>query len=196
MATRHISFMELVKQMRFPELCRILQPLKGKKCWKAEFTYGGELCLHFGGRIPHDNPRMAGETKGTWIFGTCGTPWHLVTSEGPVSSENHSEECLEPQVKGLEGATVTKVEPNLPNGTLIIFFTNGRRLLVMPSARDRRYAMPYWELFLPKHMLLAFGPGNAWTCKRSDLTPHRQASTSRKIASSAVVAKRSRASAS
>ena len=157
MATKKISLAQLIKTMRFPELYELVQGLEGKKCWKAAFGYGGEFHLHFGARIPCHNPNLAGESKGAWIFGTCGTPWHLVTSAGSI-----------------EGATVTKVAISLPDGAVTIYFTNKRRLLVTPGARDRRYDVPYWELFMPHHKFVTFGPGTAWSRRRSDLTPQRQ----------------------
>lgn len=178
MATKKISISQLVKTMRFDQLYRLLQGLKGKKCWEAAFSYGGELHLHFGVRTAYDNPNMAGKSKGAWILGTCGTPWHLVTSEGSVSSENHGEEDLEPRIKELEGATVTNVGLSLPDGAITIYFTNKRRLFVTPGARDRRYDVPYWELFMPGHRLVAFGPGSSWSSSRSNVAPQHQPRTS------------------
>jgi len=193
MTTKNISFSLLIKTMRFAQLYSLVQGLEGKKCWKVAFGYGGELHLHFGARIPYDNPKMAGESKGAWIFGTCGTPWHIVTSEGSVSSENHSEKELALHIKELEGATVTKIGLSLPDGGLTVYFTNKRRLLVTPSARDRRYDVPYWELFMPNHRFLAFGPGNGWSNRRSDVTPQHQPRTPGRSGLSTVSARRSKA---
>ena len=175
MAAKKISFSQLIKTMRFDRLYRLVQGIQGKKCWQAEFSYGGELHLHFGPRTAYDNPKMAGKSKGAWIFGTCGTPWHLVTPEGSVSSENHREEELEPRIRELEGATVTSVGLSLPDGAMTLYFTNKRRLLVMPTARDRRYDVPYWEIFMPNHRLVAFGPGSSWSSRRSEVAPQRPA---------------------
>ncbi len=196
MATKNISFSQLIKTMRFPQLYALVQGLQGKKCWKAAFGCGGEFHLHFGARIPCQNPKMAGESKGAWIFGTCGTPWHLVTAEGSVSSENRTEEELAPQIRELEGATVTNVAISLPDGAITIYFTNKRRLLVTPSARDRRYEVPYWELFMPNHGFLAFGPGIRWSHGRSDVTPQYQSRKSRRLGLSTATGRRSRAGAS
>ncbi len=193
MATKKISFSKLIKTMRFPQLYGLVQGLEGKKCWKAAFGYGGDLHLHLGARIPCRNPNMAGDSKGAWIFGTCGTPWHLVTSEGSVSSENHREEELVPRIRELEGATVTNVALSLPDGAITIYFTNKRRLLVTPGARDRRYDVPYWELFMPNHRLVAFGPGNGWSHSRSDVRPQRRSRTSGRLGLSTTTPRRSRA---
>ena len=135
MATKNISLSQLIKTMRFPQLYGLVQGLQGKKCWKAAFGYGGELHLHFGARIPCQNPKMAGESKGAWIFGTCGTPWHLVTRKARYLPRIEREEELAPQIRELEGATVTNVALSLPDGAITIYFTNKRRLLVTPSAR-------------------------------------------------------------
>ena len=192
-ATKNSSFSKLIKTMRLPQLYSLVQGLEGKKCWKAAFGYGGELYLHFGARLPCHNPNVAGESKGAWIFGTCGTPWHLVTSEGSVSSENHREKELVSQIEELAGTTVTNVAISLPDGAITIYFTNRGRLLVTPTARDRHSDVPYWELFMPNHRLLAFGPGVGWSHSRSDTTPQRQSRAGGKVGLSNIVAKTFRA---
>ncbi|MCY2929523.1 MAG: hypothetical protein NTV86_08520 [Planctomycetota bacterium] len=180
MATKKIPTAQLIKTKRFAQLYDLVQGLKGKKCWKAAFGYGGELHLHFGARIACHNPRMAGETKGAWILGTCGTPWHLVAPEDSVFSENHCEEDLVPQIRGLEGAVVMNIALAVPGGAIEIDFSNKRSLFVTPSARDRRYDVPYWELFVPNHRFVVFGPGNAWSYGRSDVESQRQSGPSSK----------------
>ena len=178
MATKEISYLQLVKKMRYAGLYRMLQSLRGKKCWKVEFGFGGELHLHCGARISYDNPRMAGNSKGAWIFGTCGTPWHLVTPDESVSYPSRSEQELEPHIKQLEGATVTDINVSFPDGTLAISFNTKQCLFVTPTARDRRSAVPYWELFIPRHRLITFGPGNNWTLSRSNVPARRISQTS------------------
>lgn len=177
-----MSFSQFLKRMQFGRLYPILQSLKGKKCWKAEFTYGGEMCLHFGARVPYANPKMAGKSKGAWILGTCGTPWHIVTPCGSLSSENGSEQEPAPQIKGLEGSTVANVGVSVPDGALTIVFTNRCRFLVTPGPRDRRYDLPYWELFLPDHGYLALGGENKWSYSRSNVPPRRQPRSPRRKA--------------
>ena len=191
MANKKISFSQLIKKVRFVQLYRVLQGLKGKKCWKAGFTYGGEMHLHFGARIPYRNPSMAGESKGTWILGSCGTPWHLVAPDGSITSEDHDEAELSLDLRQLEGATVVDIGLSLPDGTLTLFFTKKRRLQVVPSARDRRYQIPYWELSMPNHRLVAFGPGNRWSSRRSDVTPPHESPASRRVRPSALTARTS-----
>ena len=73
---------------------------------------------------------------------------------------------------------------------------NVDRLLVTPSARNRRSDVPYWELFMPNHRLVAFGPGNGWSHRRSDVTPRRQSRTSGKLGLPTATAKAARAAVS
>ncbi|HUY31720.1 MAG TPA: hypothetical protein VMV69_02995 [Pirellulales bacterium] len=143
-----------------------IKGLAGKKCWKAGFAYGGELHLHFGAHVPCSNPRMAGRTKGSWRLGTCGTSWTLLTPNGKVTS-GRGEKKLESSIKSVEGATVRRC--HVKGRILTIGFDNECTLLIIPTAEDDKYEdVPYWELFMPRHMMVAFGPGNAWSYRRSD----------------------------
>ena len=50
MATKKISFSQLVKTMRFPQLDGLVQGLQGEEMLELAFGYGGEFQLHFGAR--------------------------------------------------------------------------------------------------------------------------------------------------
>ena len=143
-----------------------IQGLVGKKCWKATFAYGGELHLHFGAHVPYSSPRMAGQTKGAWRLGTCGTPWTLETSGRKVSSRQ-IEKQLECAIKSIEGCAVRSVKVTVC--ILSLKFDNGWTLLVTPSAEDEKFEdIPYWELFMPRHMMVTFGSGAVWSFRRSN----------------------------
>jgi hypothetical protein len=79
----------------------------GKKCWKATFSYGGELCLHMGARVSYESPAMAGEKKGSWVFGTRGTAWRLIADTGRRISSEQGEDALDKKVRVLEDSTVS-----------------------------------------------------------------------------------------
>lgn len=172
---------QLIKAVDVARLYRIIQGMIGKRCWQAAFTYGGDLRLQIGARIPYKNPNMAGKKKGSWIFGTCGTPWVLITPEGSVSSGDGDEEELEERLKVIQNSTVIGFGLSLPNEAVSVTFSNKCRLDVTPTARDRKYGLPYWELFTPDNRLVAFGAGGRWSHKRADVPPNgRSGSPSRK----------------
>jgi hypothetical protein len=142
--------------------------LIGKKCWKVAFSYGGQLRLHFGARIPYSSPKMAGKKKGEWMFGTCGTPWILITPQGSVSSTDADEDELERKVSVLENAKVTGFGISVPDHALMLTFTGQRCLYIVPTADDHG-DVPYWELFMPDDLYIEYGPDSHWTCARSDV---------------------------
>ena len=141
----------------------------GKECWKAAFGYDGELRLHFGASLPYESPQMAGQFKGEWRLGTCGTAWILLKPNGFVSSKHGFEHDLEKKVKVLEGSRITRLDVSVPSNTLNIAFSNRWLFQIVPSPEDDRYDLPYWQLFMPDHMVVSFGPGRHWSCRRSDV---------------------------
>src|SRR5437660_151573 len=92
----------------------VIRGLLGQECWKAAFSYGGELLLHFGARIPCNHPKLATEREGEWVFGTRGTAWILYTSKGIVRSTDRTdtnEEQLERKLTtSLRGSRVSNLE--------------------------------------------------------------------------------------
>jgi hypothetical protein len=161
---------ELARPKALEKLYSKVIGLIGKKCWKAGFSYAGQLRLHFGARIPYASPKMAGKKKGEWMFGTCGTPWILVTPHGSVSSMEADEDELEQRIKELENAKVTGFGISVPDHALLLTFTGQRCLYVVPTSDDDQWDVPYWELFLPGDLFIEFGPDGRWTCARSNVT--------------------------
>lgn len=153
----------------FAKLLAALHDLVGKKCWKVAFTHGGELSLHFGRHLSYDIPSMTGKKKGEWHLGTRGTPWKLFTPHGSVSSRGNNEELLEGKANALEGRKVTRINIGVPDNALTIDFGNEHQFQITPTGNSVRSSLPYWELFMPNHRLLTFGPGSSWSCRRSDV---------------------------
>lgn len=151
------------------KLHRLIQPgLIGKKCWKVIFNCG-DLSLHMGARLPYDNPKMAGERKGEWILGTCGTRWVLITPTQTLRSGDNDEVTAERKAKAIENSRIVGFGVSVPDNVLLLDFSNNCRLLVIPTAADAKYDLPYWELFMPDDKFIAFGPGAVWSCRRSDV---------------------------
>ena len=168
----HATIRSISHAKSIDRLHGIIKGLLAQECWKVAYSYGGELLLHFGARIPSNHPKMVGELEGEWIFSTCGTGWVLQTRKGTMSSTERTdtnEDQLERKLRvSLAGGKVSGLDGSK---VLSIAFSNGCRFCVMPTADDDKYEdVPYWELFLPNHMMVAFGPGNKWSYKRSDVT--------------------------
>lgn len=151
------------------KLPRTTEGIIGKKCWKIAFGYGGELHLHFGAKIPYENPKLAGQKKGEWRFNTCGTKWTLVSPDMSVSSHGADDKVLESKLKVLLNANVKHFEVSIPNNIVTVVFDNDCLLLVIPGPADDKFKLPYWELFTPNHMVVSFGPGRRWSYRRSDV---------------------------
>ena len=65
-------------------LAAMLDMLVGQRCLKAELSYGEELMLHLGAPVPYSHPKLADETKGSWILGTRASRWSLLLSRPPL----------------------------------------------------------------------------------------------------------------
>ncbi len=166
MAGKKTAHREIIKATDLDRLHGIVEGVIGRKCWKVTVNYG-ELCLHMGAHVSYENPKMAGEKKGAWILGTSGTSWILLTTKGAVNSADGEDEELERKAKVIENSRVTGF--NVANNILLMDFSNKCKLLVVPTTSDAEYDLPYWELFMPNNMFIAFGPGNAWSYRRADV---------------------------
>ncbi len=153
------------------ELHSVVRGLIGRKCWRAAFTYGGELSLHFGRRLGYQNRLMKGKRTGEWRLDTRATPWTLFTPCGSTSSKDRNrdgEKSVEERLRALEGRKVTAFSVSIPDDFLTIAFGNDYLFQVNPNANNAKSHLAYWKLFMPGHKLITFGPGGVWSCKCSD----------------------------
>jgi hypothetical protein len=159
---------EVKQSADLDRLQEIIQGILGQLCWSVRFSYGDELNVHVGARIPSTRPALAGREKGAWILGTRGTAWRLESPSGILASSDSDPLQARQRLSAIEGTTIAAFEVNAGNRALTVSFANGCRLLVLPSPEDDAWDLPYWELFTPGHMVLTFGPGVAWSYTRSD----------------------------
>ena len=98
----------------------------------------------------------------------CGTGWTLHTPEVEISSSKRDKILLELALKQcLEGSSV--IEFDFGRKTTLSF-SNSCTLSVNATVTDDKYPdVPYWELLMPGHKMVRFGPGDAWSLKCSDL---------------------------
>ena len=151
------------------KLARTIEGIVGKSCAKIAFGYGGELHLHFGAKLPYENPKLSGGTKGEWRLNTCGTGWVLFTPHGCVASTSVNEAFLQSELRVLGNAKVVDFEIGIPNNIITVEFENNCLLRIIPSPKDDKFDLPYWDLFMPNHMVVSFGPGSRWSYRRSDV---------------------------
>ena len=158
--------LESTSNARNPHVRSAVRGIVGKRCWRARLGYGGELHLHLGARVPYRSTRMAGQKQGAWRFGTSGSDWTLKTPTGTVSSQLSSEEQLEQRLTELEGSRVSHFKAE--GLKLKVHFDSNCVLTLIPGA-ENGHEIPHWELFMPRHLYLAFGPGKIWHYGRSDI---------------------------
>lgn len=159
---------EVTEATDLEQLREIISGVIGENCWRASLSYGDELSLHIGAKIPYSQKSMSGKEKGAWILGTRGTAWRLDSpSETLVTSED-GPEILRQKVHAIKDTHIAAFKVNYPDLALTVMFGNGCKLMVIPDAKDDS-DLPYWELFTPYRMLLKVGPSAMWSYVRSDL---------------------------
>lgn len=152
---------EVTKLTDIREIAEITMKVFLQICWKATLSYGDELSLHIGARIPYAQKSMVGKEKGEWIVGTRGNPWKL-KSEGEtiVTSEENAENIRE-KIKAIENTHISWFVPT-PELGFNMGFSNEYELILIPEIEDDS-GLPYWEMFTPEDMVLKVGPNAMWS---------------------------------
>ncbi len=150
-----------------PALIEMLHRILGKQCWRVEFAYGGELHLNFGGRVPCESPGIPDRVMGAWRFNTCGTAWTLYTPEVELRSSGRDKQLLEVKINAaLEGGRLVGLDVGRVTN---LRFDNDCVVSVHATRADDKFPdIPYWEVFMPKHRIVTYGPGSTWRLARSD----------------------------
>ncbi|MBR8838853.1 MAG: hypothetical protein DSM106950_33830 [Stigonema ocellatum SAG 48.90 = DSM 106950] len=161
----------LVKNITQPsdleQLNQIINGVIGEICWKANLSYGDELTLQIGARIPYSQKSMAGKEKGAWILGTRTTQWRLNGPSETLVSANDDPEIIRQKVDAIKDSTIAVIETNYRNLALTVTFSNGCQLILLPNSEDD-IDLPYWEMFTPDQMVLKVGPGARWSYTSSN----------------------------
>ncbi|CBN57680.1 MULTISPECIES: hypothetical protein [Kamptonema] len=151
------------------QLRSIVSVIIGELCWNARMSYGDELYLYIGERIPILNKLMKGKEQAAWMLGTRGTDWTLESpTKEIITSSKELPEVFKEKVKVIEGTTITAFETHYPDLILTVEFSNGCKLKIFPDLADD-FDLSYWELFTPDNMLLTLEPGAIWTYTRADV---------------------------
>lgn len=148
-------------------IMQITRGLIGQECWMAHLSYGGELRLEFGARLPYPHPALARMYQGEWMLGTRASSWRI-ESDGSVLVDSDAEEGLvRERITALQGLRVGSFFIAFPSLDVDLQFENDISLLVIPEKSDDSN-LADWELFMPDSRLLKVGPGNLWSLQQSD----------------------------
>lgn len=143
------------------QLKKITNKIVGEICWRASLSYGSELVLDIGAKIPYSQKSMAGQLQGAWILGAQATSWRLSENFETVVNSSDEIEKIKEKICLIENTTVTQFDIAFPDLVLTIAFNEKYKLILTPDLND--YDLPYWELFTPEQMVLKVGAGATWS---------------------------------
>jgi len=161
-----IIFQKVIQDEDLDLLKKIASRIIGEPCWQATMSYGDELSLDIGGRIPCSRSRD--REKGAWILGTRGSDWKLEYLGKIIATSQSDSEIGKQRIKEIQGATIAALSTRYPDLVLTVLLSNGYKLMVFPD-RENDLDLSYWELFTPDNMLLEVKPGPLWSYRPSDL---------------------------
>jgi hypothetical protein len=158
---------QITKAEDLDTLQGITRKILGELCWDAGLSYGDELSVEIGQKIPYTQKSMAGVAHGAWSLGTRGSEWTLELQGEVIASSQLEPEEIKQKVKVIEGTKISIFETTYPDLILIVGFSNGCQLKVFPDFED--LDLSCWELFTPDLMLLEMGPGRVWSYIPADV---------------------------
>ena len=144
----------------------------GELCWNASLTYPEVPELHIGARIPNELELLKDKDHGAWIILCWASTWKIVSPTETLMTSEHKLKEIKQGLQAIQDTHVVAFEPQYPGLGLIVTFSNGNQLILIPKddddvesdqdeteVDDRNY---YWELFTPLHFTIEAGPGNKW----------------------------------
>lgn len=137
----------------------------GELCWKTSLNYRHEVTLHFGDPIAYTCHTQLGKDHGSWILGIRGAVWQLERSGGTTVTAPTGLADWSQMLSHLEGQSMTAIEMTFPDLRVIIDWSQGDRLTLIPTSDDTD--IPDWELFTPEQRILQVGPGVTWSYGQS-----------------------------
>ena len=138
---------------------RYVKRLGDEPLLRASFSYGGELRLHFGRPVSHENPRLVGRTHGEWVLGLRATPWVLVGS-GAILSRSHDEQqhALR-HFEQLEGKLLNDARLRHSDAAITLRFDEDSWFMALTEPRPRaRNSLELWELLTPEEVFVVAQP--------------------------------------
>src|SRR5215216_7806025 len=120
----------VVEPTDLDRLNEIISEILGATCWRANLSYGDELILNIGDRLPYSQPSMAGREKGAWMLGTRASAWRIHCPMGTLASSDEDPDALKQKLHYVEGTSVTEFNTGFPDLALTVNFANGCALRV------------------------------------------------------------------
>lgn len=130
-----ILVQKVTKAADLSKLREVTSGILGNICWSANLSYGDELCLHIGAKLPYSQKSMAGQEKGAWILGTRGTAWRLDSASETLTISEGDPKTIRQKIHALAGTAVTAFEISYPDLALAVTFSNGYKLMLFPERR-------------------------------------------------------------
>ncbi|GFE68255.1 hypothetical protein [Chroococcus sp. FPU101] len=159
-----VNIIEKIKQDQYLELLRkIVSPIITLICWSVRISYGDEVKLHIGDKVPYSSKKLIYLEKGSWVFGTRGTDWKLLYQDQVITSSVLNVETFEQKIKVIEGSKISDFDIHYPSLVLTITFSNNYHLIILPDLEDDDSDVAYWELFTPEHMVIEVNPRFTWS---------------------------------
>jgi hypothetical protein len=101
----------LIKNINQPsdleQIIQIISGVIGESCWKVSLSYGDELTLHIGERIPYVQKSMVGKEKGSWILGTRATQWRIDSPSETLVTSNDEPEIIRQKIDAIRDSNIS-----------------------------------------------------------------------------------------
>ncbi|MCP4138193.1 MAG: hypothetical protein GY754_44940 [bacterium] len=165
-----MNITEITSEKSLTEIKKIIQGLAGKTCWDARLSYGDELSLEIGEKVPYKSEKLKDKFKGEWSVGARASFWELLSDESFVVSADDDPDIVNEKISCIVDSVITKVDILFPSLTLLIEFNNTYSLMIIPFDEDEEEDeeasdadnISDWEIFTPGDMMLEMGPLNQY----------------------------------
>jgi hypothetical protein len=144
-----------------------LREVIGKSCWKVGVSYGDELTLDIGDKLPYKQKVMKGKLKGEYVLGVRDSYWALTLGTKHITDDNEGVDSFLNKVKVTENTLITDIQTDGRFSVLTVTFDNSYTLDVYPTMEEQ--GLDYWELFLPGNEFIHMRPGRILSLDRSDV---------------------------
>jgi hypothetical protein len=157
---------KITKSEDLAEIQQIIKKIIGETCWETRMSYGDELDLHIGDKIPYEAKCLRGKFKGSWILGSRCSDWELKLGNKVIVTS--LAEDIKEQISVIENQIITDININYPELILSLKFSNGYEFSILPDLNDDS-GVSCWELFTPDHKLLQIEPNYLWSYLPSNI---------------------------
>jgi hypothetical protein len=147
-------------------LKKLIKPLIGEFCWLVKTSYGDELTIHSGKKIPYTSNKMSHFEKGEWIIGSRASYWQLEAHSETIVDSRCDIEDIKSKSKVIERKTITDIDLSYPEMILTVLFGDEYKLKIFPD--NDGWDLPYWEIFMPDKKLIQLESKTQWTYFNAD----------------------------